>query len=115
MDQDKIWITVIERAISKGWVPNPLLKEGFKWSFRGSTFFTKTPIWNGNTVTEEMGAANIERLIFDHAFAKTFFGEFWIDRITEVVLSTDRSAYFKEYLESNELITDSLELSTTQV
>lgn len=113
MNNDNFWIEIITEAIKKGWNPNPMTKSGFKWSFTNGTFFTTMPVWNGKAVVEEMGAANVEKIIFDHNFAKIFFGEGWEINLVELVKSENRVNYFESYKKTQELLSGNMELSPT--
>jgi hypothetical protein len=95
---DDIYRAIIEKAIAKGWSPSDLNEGKLNWSFQSCVFFTKTPVWDGEKVIEQLGCCNIEKIIFDHKFAKAMYGE---DEYTMVLSSLsilpapERAEYMK--------------------
>lgn len=74
-EADVVYRSIIELAIDKGWSPRQEKAGDLHWAFAAGTFYTKSPTWNGEKVVEQMGACSIEKLLFDHNFAKITFGE----------------------------------------
>lgn len=77
MDEaDNVYRAIVEIAIQKGWAPRQEKAGDLHWAFAAGTFYTKSPLWNGDKIiVEQMGACSIEKLLFDHNFARITFGD----------------------------------------
>lgn len=72
-DQE-VMTAVILKAMKNGWVPRLEMPEA-QWAYAAGQFSVKAKIWNGEKMVDEISMCSIERIIFDHEFAKALWGE----------------------------------------
>lgn len=103
---DDIYRSIISQCNKKGWSPNPKI-EHIEWIIAEGSFLTKVAVWNGTAMEEKMGACSVERVIFDHGFAKIMWGENFIDVLKEIASRSfqPRMEYLATFAEEEGIIT----------
>lgn len=104
---DDIYRNIIKQAEKKGWTPNSKI-EHIEWIVVEDSFIIKVAVWNGEQMTEQMGACSVERVIFDHGFAKIMWGEDFVDTLKEIVSknSIERIEYLKSFYQEEGMVTN---------
>lgn len=103
---DEIYSKVIKEANKKGWTPNSKI-EHIEWNIIEGTFFTKVAMWDGNNMVENMGACSMEKVLFDHGFAKIMWGENFIEILKNLAERNlfERLDYLQQFVEEDGIIT----------
>jgi hypothetical protein len=103
-DQE-IMTAVILKAMQNGWVPRLDIPE-VQWAYVAGQFSVKAKIWNGEKMVDEISTCSIERIIFDHEFAKALWGEKnpaggvygWTQAIQDLSISEDRLEFLSKFI-----------------
>lgn len=104
---DSVYRNIIKQCNEKGWTPNQKI-DHIEWIVAEGTFFTKVAVWNDDKMEEQTGACSIERIIFDHAFAKIMWGENFVEILKEIVSRNfhDRIEYLETFCSNEDIITE---------
>ena len=107
---DELYAKVIQKAMENGWQPSVGMKD-YTWCVQNGNFMMKSSVWSeqNGKVEDFVVACNIEKIIFDHAFAEALWGselfvedglEFktWEENLQELVMCTDRVEYLKSFV-----------------
>lgn len=101
---------IIKKAFLNGWVPIGEVGDNFKWTYRMGTFHMKTPVWDGEKMVDQMQSASMEKIIFDHQFAKCLWGEEnvaaageysepkYFAELKNLVVAEDRITYLEQFI-----------------
>lgn len=90
MNPDEIYTKIIAKGILGGWIPRQDMGENFTWLVQNGNFLCKSMVWSESkgSMEEFIVGCNVEKVIFDHAFACALWG----DKDTELDLKNGENA-----------------------
>ena len=77
MENAILYAKVIEKSLESGWIPPSPFGDDFSWTVVDDSFCMKNPIWDFHLsmVREQTISVSIERVLFDHSFAKALIDD----------------------------------------
>lgn len=113
MNPDEIYTKIIAKGMLGGWQPREDMGTNFTWCVQNGNFLCKSMVWiekKGN-MEEYIVGCNIEKIIFDQAFACALwsdknlgdsdvnvFREEWKEKLKELVVSEDRVKFLEQFI-----------------
>lgn len=116
MENAILYAKVIEKSLESGWIPPSPFGDDFSWTVVDDSFCMKNPIWDFHLsmVREQTISVSIERVLFDHSFAKALCGDKivkheltgiempkWMEYLINLALSSNRTLFLSNFINGN--------------
>ncbi len=102
---EEIYKKIFAKGFENGFIPFSGLEKGFSWTFNHGNIWIRTEVWDfeQNKAVEHLNACNMEKILFDHTFAKCLWGEdlnFVKLNLAEMAMSEDRTDFLSHFIET---------------
>lgn len=112
MNPDEIYTKIIAKGMLGGWQPLEDMGDNFTWCVQNGNLLCKSMVWSqakGN-MEEFIVGCNIEKVIFDPAFACALWGDTltsdnhgeyyaeYIFKLQQLVISEDRVKFLEQFI-----------------